>query len=144
MKILVINGPNLNLLGKREKDVYGDFALEEVNEELKREYPKLDFHFFQSNIEGEIINKLHEAIDSEYLGVMINPGAFSHYSYAIRDAIAAVNRPVVEVHISNVHKREEFRTRSVTAAACAGQIVGFGKISYILAVEALMRLKDKR
>ena len=144
MKILVINGPNLNLLGKREKEVYGEFTLDEMNQELTREYPKIDFHFFQSNTEGEIINELQRAIDSDCLGVIINPGAFSHYSYAIRDAIAAVNRPVVEVHISNVHKREEFRTRSVTAGACAGQIVGFGRMSYVLAVEALMRIKNKR
>ncbi len=144
MKILVINGPNLNLLGKREKEIYGEITLEEVNQTLRREYPKIDFHFFQSNTEGEIIDELHTAIDSDYMGVIINPGAFSHYSYAIRDALAALNRPVIEVHISNVHKREEFRTRSVTAAACAGQIVGFGETGYILAVEALMRMKNKR
>ncbi len=143
MKILIINGPNLNLLGKREKETYGEISLEQINDGLKRQFPKVDFHFFQSNTEGELVDELQTAIDSDYVGVIINPGAYSHYSYAIRDAIAAVNRPVIEVHISNVHKREEFRKRSVTAAACAGQIVGFGEMGYALAVGALLQMKNK-
>ena len=143
MKILVINGPNLNLLGRREKEIYGDVTLDEINETLKRRFPKINFHFFQSNTEGEIIDELHTAIDSDYEGVIINPGAYTHYSYAIRDAVAAVTCPVIEVHISNIHKREEFRSRSVIAAACAGQIVGFGALSYVLAVDALLQKKNK-
>ena len=143
MKILVINGPNLNLLGRREKEVYGDVTLDEINETLKKHFPKIDFHFFQSNTEGEIIDELHTAIDSDYVGVVINPGAYSHTSIAIRDAIAALDRPVVEVHLSNLHKREDFRRHSVTAAVCAGQIVGFGALGYTLAVDALLRMKNK-
>lgn len=143
MKILVINGPNMNLLGRREKEVYGDITLEQINEELRHQFPKIAFHFFQSNTEGEIIDELHTAIDSDYLGVIINPGAYSHTSYAIRDAIATLNLPVIEVHISNIHKREEFRRHSVTAAACAGQIVGFGALGYTLAVDALLWMKKK-
>ena len=144
MKILVINGPNLNLLGKRERDVYGDITLDEINEGLKKRFPKTEFHFFQSNAEGEIIDELHTAIESDYQGVILNPGAYTHYSYAIRDAISAVTCPVIEVHISNIHKREEFRSRSVLAGVCAGQIVGFGELSYVLAVEALLDRKKKR
>src|SRR3990172_7152399 len=125
MKILVIHGPNLNLLGRREKEIYGDVTLDEINETLKRRFPKINFHFFQSNTEGEIIDELHTAIDGDYEGVIINPAAYSHYSYAIRDAIAAVTCPVIEVHISNTHRREGFRSHSVTAGTCAGQIVGF-------------------
>ncbi len=143
MKILVINGPNLNLLGRREKEVYGDITLDEINEGLRRQFPKIDFHFFQSNTEGEIIDELHTAIDSDYVGVVINPGAFSHTSIAIRDAIATINRPVVEVHLSNLYKREEFRRHSLTAAVCTGQIVGFGAMGYSLAVDALLRLKEQ-
>jgi 3-dehydroquinate dehydratase-2 len=143
MKILVINGPNLNLLGRRERDVYGDITLDEINGGLKKRFPKTEFHFFQSNAEGEIIDEIHTAIESDYQGVIINPGAYTHYSYAIRDAISAVTCPVIEVHISNIHKREEFRARSVLAEVCAGQIVGFGELSYVLAVEALLDKKKR-
>ena len=143
MKALVINGPNLNLLGRREKEIYGEITLEGIDQALKQEFPNIDFHFFQSNTEGEIIDELHTAIDSDYIGVIINPGAYAHYSYAIRDAIAALNLPVIEVHISNLQKREEFRKRSITAGPCIGQIVGFGEISYVLAVHALVRMKNK-
>ena len=143
MKILVINGPNLNLLGRREKEIYGDITLDDINEGLKRRYPKIEFHFFQSNTEGEIIDELHTAIEGDYSGVILNPGAFAHYSYAIRDAIAVVTCPVIEVHISNIHKREEFRSRSVIAPVCAGQIVGLGGLSYTLAVEAFLHKKNK-
>ena len=143
MKILVIHGPNLNLLGRREKEIYGDVTLDEINETLKRRFPKINFHFFQSNTEGEIIDELHTAIDSDYEGVIINPAAYTHYSYAIRDAIAAVTCPVIEVHISNIHRREGFRSHSVTAGTCAGQIVGFGELSYVLAVDVLLHKKNK-
>jgi 3-dehydroquinate dehydratase-2 len=144
MKILVINGPNLNLLGRREKEVYGDVTLDEINEGLKKRFPKIEFHFFQSNTEGEIIDELHTAIDGGYGGVILNAGAFTHYSYAIRDAISTVSCPVIEVHLSNVYKREEFRSHSVLAAVCAGQIVGFGELSYVLAVEALLYKAGER
>ena len=143
MKILVINGPNLNLLGKRERNIYGDITLDGITEGLKKRYPKIEFHFFQSNAEGEIIDELHTAIESDYEGVVLNPGAYTHYSYAIRDAISAVTCPVIEVHISNIHKREEFRSRSVLAEVCAGQIAGFGELSYVLAVEALLDKKNR-
>jgi 3-dehydroquinate dehydratase-2 len=143
MKILVINGPNVNLLGRREREVYGDVTLDEINETLKKRFPKIEFHFIQTNSEGEIIDELHTAIDSDYEGVILNPGAYTHYSYAIRDAIAAVNRPVIEVHVSNIHRREPFRSHSVMAGVCMGQIVGFGAISYVLAVDALLHKKNK-
>ncbi len=142
MKILVINGPNLNLLGAREKHIYGNLTLDEINKSLKKRFPKVNFHFFQSNAEGEIIDELQTTIDADYDGVIINPGAFTHYSYAIRDALVALTVPVIEVHISNTQKREEFRKKSVTAAACAGQIVGFGELSYILGVMAILEMKN--
>ncbi len=138
MKILILNGPNLNLLGQREPDVYGAATLDDMAKSLRKEYPQVQFEFSQSNSEGELIDILHKAMDRTYNGVVINPGAYTHYSYAIRDAIASLPVPTIEVHISNVHKREEFRTRSVTAAACAGQIVGFGMRGYSMAVSALL------
>ena len=139
MKILVINGPNLNMLGKRETNVYGDHTLEDLHCYIEESFKEtVDFEFFQSNHEGEIIDKLHEASDI-FDGVVINPGAFSHYSYAIYDAIKSININCVEVHISNIHQRqEEFRKKSVTAGACIGQISGFGFYGYILAINALV------
>jgi 3-dehydroquinate dehydratase-2 len=137
-KFLVLNGPNLNMLGKREPKIYGKQSLEVLEENLK----KLENSFqvlidpFQSNHEGVLIDKLHSAMN-EYDGIILNPGAFTHYSYAIRDAIASIDVPVIEVHISNVHAREEFRHKSVTAPVTAGQIVGFGLFGYELAVKAL-------
>ncbi|SDN40854.1 3-dehydroquinate dehydratase [Alkalicoccus daliensis] len=130
-KILIINGPNLNRLGKREPDLYGSSSLNDLEEMLRNEASGFDMEldFFQANVEGAIIDRLHQA-ESDAAAVIINPGAFTHYSYAIRDAIASIHIPVLEVHISNVHAREEFRSTSVTAPVCAGQISGLGFESY--------------
>ncbi len=140
MKILVINGVNLNLTGKRERSVYGSQTLEEINEKISA-YAKargIETAFYQSNIEGELVNKLHEAfLNKSFDGILLNAGAFTHYSYALRDAIAAIDIPVVEVHISNVHAREEFRKNSVLSEVCAGTVFGFGVGSYIAAIEGL-------
>jgi len=137
-KVLVINGPNLNMLGEREQSIYGDTTLEKITGEVVSHGTKLGFEVdtFQSNSEGDIIDTIHTAGKS-YAGVIINPGAYTHTSYAIRDAIAAVDIPFVEVHLSNIHSREEFRRTSVTAPVCTGQITGFGQHSYILGLEAL-------
>ena len=141
MKILVINGPNLNLLGEREPDVYGDDSLQSINDQLH--YRAMDMgieiSFFQNNSEGRIIDELHAA-RLEYDGVILNAGAYTHYSYAIRDAIAAIKIPVVEVHLSNIHSRDEFRKKSVIAPVCVGSIAGFGKYSYSIAMIALQLL----
>ncbi|WP_439698092.1 type II 3-dehydroquinate dehydratase [Mucilaginibacter sp. AW1-7] len=134
MKIQIINGPNLNLLGVREKSIYGDTSFEGYLEQLRARYPAVDIAYYQSNVEGEIINKLHETGFS-YDGIVINAGAYTHTSIAIADAIAAINTPVIEVHISNVYKREEFRHHSMLAASCKGVIAGFGMDSYRLGVE---------
>lgn len=133
MKFLFINGVNLNMTGRREKGVYGVQTLEQINAEIAQYFKNDECEFFQSNIEGEICSKLHSA-DCD--GIILNAGAFTHYSYAIRDAIAAIDIPVVEVHISNVHAREEFRHKSVISEVCRGVICGFGKNSYILAAES--------
>lgn len=133
MKLLFINGVNLNMTGVREKGVYGSEKLEEINAQIKAHFKDDECVFFQSNIEGEICNALHTA-DAD--GIILNAGAFTHYSIAIRDAIAAIKIPVVEVHMSNVHAREEFRHVSVLSAVCKGVILGFGKNSYILAGES--------
>jgi 3-dehydroquinate dehydratase II len=134
MKIQIINGPNLNLLGVREKSIYGNTDFETYLQELRKRYAGVEISYYQSNVEGEIINKIHE-VGFSYDGVIINAGAYTHTSIAIADAIAAVNTPVVEVHISNVYKREEFRHNSMLAASCKGVIAGFGMDSYRLAVE---------
>lgn len=136
MKIQIINGPNLNLLGVREKSIYGDARFETYLETLRQRYANITIDYYQSNIEGEIINKLHE-IGFSYDGIVVNAGAYTHTSIAIADAIAAINTPVIEVHISNVHKREEFRHKSMIAASCRGVIAGFGMDSYRLAIENL-------
>jgi 3-dehydroquinate dehydratase-2 len=139
MKIQIINGPNLNLLGVREKSIYGNTGFETYLEELRKNYQHIVIDYYQSNIEGEIINKLHE-IGFSYDGVVLNAGAYTHTSIAIADAIAAINTPVVEVHISNVYKREEFRHTSMLAASCKGVIAGFGMDSYRLAIESLLNI----
>ncbi|HBI7125648.1 TPA: type II 3-dehydroquinate dehydratase [Clostridium perfringens] len=128
MKIMVINGPNLNLLGIREKEIYGAKDFNQVIDYIKEEGKELglEVNCFQSNIEGEIINFIHNAYFEKYDGIIINPGAYTHYSIAIYDALKGVEIPTVEVHLSNIHKREEFRHKSVTAPACIGQISGFG------------------
>ncbi|MBR6873438.1 MAG: type II 3-dehydroquinate dehydratase [Ruminococcus sp.] len=140
-KILVIHGPNLNLLGEREPGVYGTDTFDSINGEIMELALEkgLSCEIFQSNHEGEIIDKLHMA-RKEFDGVILNAGAYTHYSYAIRDAIAAIKIPVIEVHLSNIHARDEFRHTSVIAPVCVGQIAGFGKHSYFLAVEAMKRI----
>lgn len=138
MKIQIINGPNLNLLGKREPGIYGDSSFSDYLNALRGDYPGVEIDYFQSNIEGEIINKIQEAgFGSD--GIILNAGGYTHTSVAIRDAIKAVPAPVVEVHISNVHAREEFRHQSMLSAVCMGVIAGFGLDSYRLAVEALRK-----
>ena len=136
-KVLVINGPNLNLLGTREKDIYGSETLPDIERKTAVEAEKLDMEveFFQSNHEGEIIDKIHES-KGRYDILLINPGAYTHYSIAIRDAIKAVEIPAIELHLSNIHSREDFRSKSVIAPVCIGQISGFGSSSYILALYA--------
>lgn len=136
MKFLFLNGVNLNLTGMRERGVYGEQSLDEINFEIA-EYLKDDVcEFFQSNIEGELCTEIQNAAANGFDGVVLNAGAFTHYSYALRDAIAAVDVPVVEVHMSNVHAREEFRRTSVLSEVCKGVICGFGKNSYILAAQS--------
>src|SRR5687767_11625127 len=137
MKIIIINGPNLNLLGKREPEVYGSDTFEDYLAGLKKNYAAHSFDYFQSNVEGEIINKLHETGFS-YDGIILNAGGYTHTSVAIADAVAAIKTPVIEVHISNIHAREEFRHQSLIAKKCKGVITGFGLASYALAVEALI------
>lgn len=136
MKFLIINGVNLNMTGLREKEIYGAQTLDEINLEIAEKFKDDAFDFFQSNIEGEICSAIHAAQAKNYDGIILNAGAFTHYSYAIRDAIACITVPVIEVHMSNVHKREEFRHNSVISAVCKGVICGFGKDSYILAVQS--------
>lgn len=134
MKILIINGPNLNLLGKREPTVYGTTGFDEYFGQLQTSYPHLELSYFQSNHEGLLIDKIHE-VGFEYDGIVLNAGAYTHTSIALHDAIKSVTTPVVEVHISNIHTREAFRHKSMIAPACAGSIVGLGLDSYRLAVE---------
>ena len=140
MKFLVINGVNLNLTGMREQSVYGRATLAQINEKIanfaKNAGDSVDF--YQSNIEGELVNKLHEAfLNKAYDGILLNAGAYTHYSYALRDAVAAIDIPVVEVHMSNVHAREEFRNVSVLSDVCKGVVCGFGVDSYLAALVGL-------
>ena len=139
MRIQIINGPNLNLLGKREPEIYGKTGFDEYLNSLRNAYPQIQVDYYQSNVEGELINKIQE-VGFDYDGIILNAGAYTHYSIAIMDVIKGVNTPVVEVHISNVHQREEFRHHSVIACACKGVICGFGLDSYRLALEALVNL----
>lgn len=146
MKILVINGPNMNMLGTREKENYGTAALEDINAELEKAAEKLkcDIQFFQSNCEGEIIGKIHEA-HGTYDGIIINPAALTHYSIAVLDALNSVSVPAVEVHMTNIFSREEFRRKTVTGAGCIGIISGFGKDVYTIALNSLHgHLKERR
>ena len=147
MKILVLHGPNLNLLGTREPEVYGRETLDDINARLRELAAQhlAELRIVQSNHEGALIDELHKARTDKFDGVLINPGAFTHYSYALRDAIAAIEVPTVEVHLSNVHKREEFRHRSVLAPVCVGQVLGFGWRSYMLGLEGLFaRLEQSK
>ena len=137
MKIQIINGPNLNLLGKREPGIYGNEGFESFFETLKSKYPQVELYYFQSNVEGEIINKLHE-VGFLLDGVVMNAGAYTHTSVAIGDAIAAIKTPVVEVHISNVYAREEFRHHSMMAKNCKGIVTGFGMMSYEMALQSFI------
>lgn len=140
-KIIFVNGPNLNMLGIREKDVYGSATLEDIAVLVSEKANELglDIDFIQTNHEGEIIDKIHSS-RGIYDVIVINPGAYTHYSIAIRDAIKAVEIPAIEIHLSNIHSREEFRTKSVIAPVCIGQISGFGKYSYVLALYAAIEL----
>lgn len=141
-KIQIINGPNLNLLGVREPGIYGKSSFESYLPELRRRFPDVQIDYYQSNIEGELIDKMQE-VGFSYDGIVLNAGAYTHTSIALHDAIKSVPAPVVEVHISNVHKREEFRRRSMISPACVGVICGFGLDSYRLAVEALIEAKKE-
>ena len=143
MDIWIINGPNLNLLGKREKSVYGDASFESDLETLRARYPHHTIHYYQSNVEGELINQIH-ACGFSPVGIVLNAGAYTHTSIALSDAIRAVPAPVVEVHISNIHAREPYRHVSMIAAACRGSIAGFGLDSYRLAVEALLETEKNK
>ena len=138
MKIAIINGPNLNLLGKREPEVYGNQSFEQYYQALQLQYPDVQFSYFQSNVEGELINEL-QRVGFDYDGILLNHGGYTHTSVAIGDAIAAIKTPVIEIHISNVHAREDFRKISHVSAKCKGTISGLGMNGYRLAVEALIR-----
>ena len=141
MKIAVIQGPNLNMLGVREQNIYGPMKLEQIHKNMEgyaKQY-NLEIEFFQSNLEGEMVDKIQECLgDAD--GIIINPAAYTHTSIAIRDAISAVNVPTIEVHISNIHRREEFRQKSMIAGVCAGQITGFGPFAYHLAMLAMTQI----
>ncbi len=142
MKILIIHGPNLNLLEKRDKSIYGGESLDEINRLIKNKAIELDMEveIFQSNHEGQIVDKIQEIMDSCYGGLIINPAGFTHYSVVIRDAIEILKIPVIEVHLSNIYGREDFRKESVLAPVCTGQISGLGSISYLIAMDALKLL----
>lgn len=140
MKIQIINGPNLNLLGKREPETYGSQSFEDYFEQLKKRFPSVTFHYYQSNVEGELINKLHE-VGFDFDGIILNAGAYTHTSVAIHDAIAAIKTPVIEVHISNVYAREEFRHKSLITSKCKGLITGFGMEGYAMAIQYLLNKK---
>ena len=137
MKIIIINGPNLNLLGKREPDIYGSHSVEDYFSNLKLKFSSIELEYFQSNIEGDIIDKLHE-VGFNYNGIVLNAAAYTHTSVGIGDAVKAIETPVIEVHISNVHSREEFRHKSFIAASAKGVISGFGLKSYDLAIESFL------
>ncbi len=139
MRILILNGPNLNLLGKREPEIYGHASFDEFLMELKTNFPNVNFDYFQSNVEGELINKLHECGFS-HDGIIFNPGAYTHTSIAIGDAVAGIKSPVIEVHISNIFAREEFRHISFIAPHAKGSISGLGLDGYRLAVEAFLKI----
>lgn len=137
MKIIIINGPNLNLLGKRETSIYGETSFEEYLDKLKLEFPKFDINYFQSNVEGEIINKIQETGFS-YDGIILNAGGYTHTSVSIADAIKSISSPVIEVHISNILSRESFRHTSLIGPNCKGSIMGFGLKSYRLALQSFI------
>ncbi len=133
MKIQVINGPNLNLLGKREPDIYGSESFEDYFDNLKKRFPQIQLYYFQSNVEGELINKIHE-VGFEFDAILLNAGGYTHTSVAISDAIAGITTPTLEVHISNIYKREEFRHKSIISKSCVGMISGLGLKGYELGI----------
>ncbi len=144
MKVVVIQGPNLNMLGIREKNIYGPMKLEDIHAQMKSfaDQNKIDIEFFQSNLEGEIVDRIQECIgDAD--GIIINPAAYTHTSIAIRDALSAVQIPALEVHLSNIHQREEFRHKSLTAPVCAGQILGMGPFGYHLAMVGMVQILNE-
>lgn len=136
-KIIIINGPNLNLLGKREPNLYGSQSFEEYFQQLKQTYPSLKLEYYQSNVEGELVNKLHQ-VGFSYDGIVFNAGGYTHTSVAIADAVASIDVPTIEVHISNVYAREQYRHHSIMAANCKGVVAGFGLNSYKLAIDSLL------
>jgi 3-dehydroquinate dehydratase-2 len=138
MHILVLNGPNLGMLGQREPELYGTETLADLESRLRKKFPKVQFTFFQSNHEGVLVDELNKAASGTIDGVVLNPGAYAYSSYAIRDAVAALKIPVVEVHITNVHAREEFRRRSLIAPVCRGVVTGLGRRGYDLAIQFLI------
>lgn len=140
MKILIVNGPNLNLLGTRDTNMYGTGTLPELNDFLRESFPQHELTFFQSNTEGEIINRLQEAMNNRTQGLVTNLGAYTHTSVALRDALEPISFPKVEVHISNIHAREDFREKSLTGEVMNGIITGFGRYSYVLGVQAVEQL----
>ncbi|MEX0723015.1 MAG: type II 3-dehydroquinate dehydratase [Gracilimonas sp.] len=142
MKLMIINGPNLNLLGKRNPGMYGAGSLKELEDFLKTEFPDHTLEFYQSNIEGDLINKAQEAMRDDIEGIVINPGGYSHTSVALRDALEPLEIPKVEVHISNIHARENFREKSITGGVMNGIITGLGKYSYVLGIQAIEKLSN--
>lgn len=142
MKLMIINGPNLNLLGKRNPGVYGTGSLKELESFLRSEFPDHTLEFYQSNIEGDLIDKVQEAMVDEIEGIVINPGGYSHTSVALRDALEPLEIPKVEVHISNIHGREDFREKTITGGVMNGIITGFGKYSYVLGIQAIEKLSS--
>lgn len=144
MHIRIINGPNLNLLGKRRPEIYGSETFEQTLDNIRKEFPGIDIRYFQSNSEGEIIDLIHGAAAEEALGIVLNPGAYAHYSLAIADALESVDVPAVEVHISNIHAREEFRHKSVTARTACAIIAGCGRMGYSLAIRYLLDINDNQ
>ncbi len=144
MKIVVIQGPNLNMLGIREQNIYGPMKLDDIHAQMSAfaEQNSVEIEFFQSNLEGEIVDRLQECL-GDATGIIINPAAYTHTSIAIRDAISAIQIPTVEVHLSNIHQREEFRHTSLTAPVCAGQIVGFGPFGYHLAMLSMIQIMNE-
>ena len=141
MKILVLNGPNLNLLGVREPGIYGSSSFETYYDSLRQRYPDVELEYFQSNVEGEMIDKMQQ-VGFSYDGIVLNAGAYTHTSVALHDCIRSLKTPVIEVHISNVHQREEFRHKSMISSACRGVICGFGLDSYRLALEARLKIEN--
>lgn len=141
MKIQIINGPNLNLLGKREPEIYGSETFEDFFEHLQKRFPQVELHYFQSNVEGELISKIHE-VGFDYDAILLNAGGYTHTSVAISDAISGVTTPVLEVHISNIYKREEFRHKSIISKSCVGMISGLGLKGYELGVRYFLNSPD--